>query len=236
MLPPAAAPDAPLPNLGAGTGIIACVVQQTIDDPRLRHDTPRAGEDAGTEGNDILTRSVAAVLTVLLLAEGVTILQMDGLLSAHMVIGLVLIPPVLVKLGSTGYRMARYYTGARPYRAKGPPALPLRMLAPALVLATVLVFASGVWLMLLGHRSDQVLLLHKASFIVWGAVFGVHFLAYAPSVLRSLRADWGEARRHAVPGAGARAMVIAAALGGGVALALAVLPHITGFHGGDGGG
>ncbi len=45
---------------------------------------------------------------------------MHGLLVAHMFIGLVLIPPVLLKLGSTGYRFARYYTGAPAYRAKGP--------------------------------------------------------------------------------------------------------------------
>ena len=212
------------------------MLERTIDDGRLLPDAARVGEDAGPDGNEALTRSVAAVLTVLLLAEGVTILQLDGLLSAHMVIGLVLIGPVLAKVGSTGYRFARYYRGAPSYRAKGPPALPLRLLAPVLVLATVLVFASGVWLLLLGHRSDPVLLLHKASFIVWGAVFGVHFLAYAPRVLRSLPADWGEAGRRAVPGAGARALVLAVALGGGVVLALALLSHVTGWHGGDGGG
>ena len=75
----------------------------------------------GTEGNEILTSATAAVLTVLLLAEGITILRMGGLVSVHMFIGLVLIPPVLLKLGSTGYRFVRYYTGARAYREKGPP-------------------------------------------------------------------------------------------------------------------
>jgi hypothetical protein len=39
--------------------------------------------------------------------------HMRGLLSAHMFNGLVLMPPVIVKLGSTGYRMASYYAGAR---------------------------------------------------------------------------------------------------------------------------
>jgi hypothetical protein len=43
----------------------------------------------------------------------------------------------------------------------------------------------------------------------------------------SLRHDWGAARRHVVPGSGVRAMLVAAALGGGVALALAVLPDIN---------
>jgi hypothetical protein len=77
------------------------------------------------------------VLVCLLAAEGITIVHMRGLLSAHMFIGLVLIGPVLLKLGSTGYRMVRYYSGSRLYRVKGPPALPLRALAPVLIWRSV---------------------------------------------------------------------------------------------------
>jgi hypothetical protein len=74
----------------------------------------------GTEGNEILTSATAAVLTLLLAAEGITILRMGGLLSAHMFIGMLLIPPVLLKLGSTGYRFARYYTGRGSTARRGP--------------------------------------------------------------------------------------------------------------------
>ncbi len=84
-------------------------------------------------------------------------------------------------------------------------------------------------LLALGHRSDLLLTVHKASFIVWGVLFAVHFLAYLPRVLRSLRADWGAARRARVPGGSLRAALLAAALGGGVALALTLLPAITGW-------
>jgi hypothetical protein len=42
----------------------------------------------GTEGNEILTRATAVVLTGLLLVEGVTIIRMGGLVTAHMFIGL----------------------------------------------------------------------------------------------------------------------------------------------------
>jgi hypothetical protein len=152
----------------------------------------------GTEGNEILTSATAVVLTGLLVAEGLTIVHMGGLVSAHMFIGMVLIPPVLLKLASTGYRFVRYYTGSRVYRAKGPPPLPMRLLAPALVATTLGVFVTGVLLLLAGHKSDTLLLVHKVSFIVWGVVFAVHFLAYVPRVVRSLRADWGAARREAV--------------------------------------
>lgn len=181
--------------------------------------TPRWG---GPAGNELLTSAAAVLLTVLLLAEGITIVRMGGLVTVHMFVGMVLIPPVLLKLASTGYRFARYYTRSRPYRAKGPPPLPLRLLAPVLVATTVLVLASGVWLMLLGHRSDAVLELHKVSFIVWGVVFGAHFLAHLPAMLRALRPS-------GVPGASVRTLLIAASLGAGVALALSLLSLIAGF-------
>jgi hypothetical protein len=170
------------------------------------------------------------VLTLLLAAEGITIVRMRGLIGAHMFIGMVLIPPIVLKLASTGYRFVRYYSGSRPYREKGPPLLPLRLIAPVLVTATIGIFVSGVWLMLIGHRSDRLLQIHKVSFIVWGIVFAIHFLAHLPRMVRSLRRDWGAARRYAVPGSGLRAMLVAAALGGGVALALALLSVINGWQ------
>ena len=47
----------------------------------------------GIEGNAALTSAAAAVLVVLLLTEGVTIIDMGGLRTPHMFVGLVLIPP-----------------------------------------------------------------------------------------------------------------------------------------------
>jgi hypothetical protein len=186
----------------------------------------------GIAGNEIVTLTTSAVLVVLLLAEGFTVLNVRGLLTPHMFIGLVLIPPVLVKLSSTGYRMVRYYAGDSAYRTKGPPALPLRLLAPVLVAATLSVFASGVALLALGHRSDLLLTVHKASFVVWGVVFTVHFVTYLPRLLRVLPDSWGSARRAEIPGAGLRAMLVASSVGAGVALALLLLPAIGGWHGG----
>ena len=184
----------------------------------------------GTDGNEILTSATGVVLVALLIAEGVTILLLRDLLTEHMFIGIVLIPPVLLKLGSTGYRFARYYTGARRYREKGPPLLPLRLLAPLLVLATLLVFASGVALMIIGHRSDVVLELHKVSFIVWGGIFAVHFLWYLPRVWRSLSATWSASRGERVPGSLLRGALLSASIGGGVVLALALLSLIESWH------
>jgi hypothetical protein len=184
----------------------------------------------GVAGNEILTCAIAAVLTFLLLAEGVTILQLGPLLIPHMFIGLVLVPLVLLKLGSTSYRFVRYYANTPAYREKGPPLLPLRLMAPILVAATLGVFVTGIALLIDGHKSDTLLLLHKATFILWGAVFGIHFLAYLPRMLRSLRDDWSNRRRRAIPGAGIRATLVASALGGGLALALVLLPTIDGWQ------
>lgn len=184
----------------------------------------------GVAGNEILTCAIAAVLTCLLLAEGVTLLRLGPLLIPHMFIGLVLVPLVLLKLGSTGYRFARYYARTPAYREKGPPLLPLRMLAPVLVAATIGVFVTGVALLIDGHKSNILLLLHKGSFIVWAGAFGIHFLAYLPRMLRSLRDDWSARRRRAVSGAGLRSMLVASALGGGLGLALVLLPTIDAWQ------
>jgi len=196
----------------------------------------RATSVGGVEVNELLTSSVAALLVILLIAEGVTILNMRGLRGPHMFIGLMLIPPVALKLASTGYRFARYYTGAPVYVAKGPPQLALRFLAPLLVASTVMIFVTGVWLLILGHRSDQVLMLHKVGFIVWSGIFGLHFLAHLPRVGRSLRTTWGSSASHRprTPGRGVTATLVALSLCAGLLLALALLSHIGAWHRGYG--
>jgi len=192
--------------------------------------TAIGGRAGGTAGNARLTGSTGGVLIVLLAVEGVTILSLSSLLSLHIFIGVVLIPPVLLKLATTGYRFVRYYTGSRAYRALGPPLLPLRLLAPVLVATTIAVFVTGVLLLAMGHKSDTLLEIHKVSFIVWGVMFAAHFLAYVPRVVSSLRADWGAARREAVPGAGLRGMLLAASVGGGAALALSLLSTMNAWR------
>lgn len=201
---------------------VAMIATRARSQPRHR--------SGGAEGNERLTIATAVVLTALLAALGVTIVHMHGLVTAHMVIGLILLPPVAVKLASTGYRFVRYYTGSRVYTAKGPPVLPLRLLAPVLVAATLAVFTSGVLLLALGHKSGVLLEIHKVGFIVWGVVFAVHFLAYAGRVARSLLGALPVARGPAVPGGGLRGMLVASAVGAGVALALSVLPAVHGWQ------
>ena len=81
----------------------------------IRPPLPLPHGDPGVAGNARLTGTTAVVLIVLLAAEGVTILSIRHLLSVHLFLGFLLIPPVLLKLASTGYRFLRYYTGSRRY-------------------------------------------------------------------------------------------------------------------------
>ena len=126
----------------------------------------------GADGNARLTATTGLILLLLLPIEGLTLLSLHSFLSLHMLIGVALIPPVGLKMGSTFYRFFRYYTGSAIFREKGPPQLVMRILvAPALVASTIGLFGSGVALMLLEHPNSLVFAMHKVSFIIWlGAI------------------------------------------------------------------
>ena len=96
---------------------------------------------------------------------------------------MVLIPPVLLKVASTGWRFARYYRGAPAYRRKGPPPLLLRLLGPVVVILTVVLLASGVGLLLVSPSWLPLLLtVHKASFVLWFGAMTIHVLGHLGGV------------------------------------------------------
>lgn len=181
----------------------------------------------GTAGNEQLTNITGMLLIVLLAVLGVTILRIGQFIWLHLFLGLLLVGPVVLKMASTGYRFLRYYTGDRIYVAKGPPELVLRLLGPVVVVSTVVVFVSGVVLMFEGpaHRS-LLLLIHKASFILWLVATGLHVLGHLPSLGRSLRSV-PVAGAAAGAGTAGRWIVLAGALVGGVVLAVALIPHFS---------
>jgi hypothetical protein len=185
----------------------------------------------GTDGNEQLTAMTGVLLIALLAVIGVTIVRIGQLLSLHLFLGFLLIGPVLLKMGSTGYRFARYYTHDARYRIKGPPQLILRLIAPFVVLTTVLVFVSGVVLMYQGrdHR-DPWLLIHKVSFIVWVVFTALHILGHLPGLPRGLRA--AEAPGARLPGVASsgragRWIVLTGALVAGVVLAIVLIPDFS---------
>ena len=191
---------------------------------------PREGlRTGGSEGNRRLTGATAAILLVLLAGEGVTLLAMGPLVSAHVFIGMLLLPPVALKVASTGYRFARYYTGHRAYLADGPPHPLLRLLGPLVVLSTAALFGSGVALAVLGPAGGLVLGLHKASFVVWVVAMSAHVLGHLVRVPRLASADWRGHDRLA--GSAVRRWLLAGSLVAGLILALATV-HLAGpWHG-----
>jgi hypothetical protein len=189
-----------------------------------RHDWRAAARAWGPPGNERLTTSVGLVLLVLLLLEALTTLSLRSVLPVHIFLGLLLLPPLALKLASTGWRFMRYYTNNKPYRHEGPPKLWLRLLAPLLVASTLSLFGSGVALIVVGHGGGALKNVHAVSFGVWGVVVSIHVLAYLARTLRVGPADW---RRHAeqvVAGTRSRRAALGGALLAGVVLALATYP------------
>jgi hypothetical protein len=193
---------------------------------------------ARVEGNARLTGATAAVLFVLLAAEGVTVLRVHALLTAHVVIGLLLVPPILLKVGSTTWKFSRYYLGDPAYRKQGPPSTVLRVLGPFVVVLTVLLFASGIWLLLQPNGfGGRLLEVHKASFILWVAATAVHVLGHLADTVRLAPRDWRRRTRRLAPGGRTRQGAVFASLAVGLVLALALKGHVPTFlhdHGGHG--
>jgi hypothetical protein len=194
-------------------------MHSTDDVPRLRrrNGTPQA--------NTRLTALTGSILLVLFAAQGFTILFIGRLVTVHIFIGLLLIGPVCLKIGSTGYRFLRYYTGAPAYRREGRPAQWLRVLGPFVVLTSAALLASGASVAFLGTqwRSIPLLLLHQVVFWCWLAVMSLHVLARVWRLPRLIGADLRPrpARDELVaPGRTMRWSTLAVALGAGLLLAL----------------
>ena len=162
-----------------------------------------AQRSGGAAGNERLTVMTAAVLLILLAVECYTILRIGHLLTLHVFLGMLLLGPVTLKAASVIYRFARYYTRSAPYRRKGPPALPLRVIGPIILLLTACVFGSGIMLTVTGPSYGPPsgwLVVHRISFFAWLFFIAIHVLAYVARLPRLLAA---EARGVALPEGGA---------------------------------
>lgn len=193
---------------------------------RQRHHHPSPGGTGGVAGNERLTALTGLILLAGFAIEGVTILRIGRLLTLHVFLGLLLIGPVGLKIGSTGYRIARYYTRAEPYVRRGPPPRPLRLLGPFVIATSLAVLGTGVMLVVAGPRSGPWLFLHKASFIVWLSGMTLHVLAHITRLPRILlsRDAHGSLR---LPGGPTRWLLVAASLACGLIIALLAV-HLAG--------
>lgn len=193
--------------------------------------------DSGVESNSRLTATLGLVLLLVLAAEGVTLLGVGSHLRVHVFIGMLAIPPVLLKIGSTTWRFARYYTGSPAYKRKGPPPIALRVLGPAVVVLTVVLLASGVGLVLAPHAlGGRLGFTHRASFVLWFAAMTIHVLGHIAEVGRVAPRDWYWRTRSQVAGASIRQWAVVSMLVVGCVLGLLMMGPTTSYlhrrHGG----
>lgn len=180
----------------------------------------------GADGNARLTGAVGLVLLVVLFVEGITVLQIRQLITLHIFLGLLLIPPTVLKVASTFYRFVRYYRRTPSYVRHGPPPPLLRWTAPLLIIFTGAVLATGVALLVVGpDRPGLLLSAHKASFFIWFALMALHVLGHLTDAVVLSRWDWWPRADRARPrGKGQRRGLVAISVVTGVALGLALLP------------
>ena len=180
------------------------------------------------------------MLLALFAAEGFTILSIHQLITLHFFLGMLLIGPVALKIGTVVYRFARYYSGAPEYRRKGPPAPLLRLLGPFVLVTSVGVIGTGVMLAVTGSAAGPWLFLHKAFFVLWFGVMTIHVLAYVWRLPRLIGSDLrgpaglpARARPAALAGRTTRWLLLAASIAGGLLIAAMTL-HLAapgaGFH------
>ena len=182
---------------------------------RERRFDPVLPGSGGPAGNARLTAWTGMLLLVLFLVELATLLNLNALISWHVVVGVLLVPPALLKTATTGWRIVRYYTKRAPYHRAGPPPMLLRMLGPLVVIFTLGLLGSGLALIALGPDASRTVLLtvlgkridavtvHRATFVVWAAVTGLHSVGRLVPAMRIVTAS--KNARDRMPGTLSRA-------------------------------
>jgi len=184
---------------------------------------------SGVVGNERLTALAGAVLLVLILVELVSSAYLRALLPTHVFVGVLLAGPLVVKLGSTCYRFLRYYTRSPAFVRRGPPRLPLRVLAPLLLVTTLVVVGSGIGLVMTGPaQAGSLLPLHNLSVLVWLSLIAVHVCAYIWRTPLLVADDWRmPSGRSLQKGRGLRLGVNLGALLAGAVAAILLFPCAT---------
>jgi hypothetical protein len=157
-------------------------------------DDPPGGRHPTVEANARLTGSTGLVLIVLLLIEGLTIPFIGRLVSWHILVGLILVPPLIVKMSSVLWRFSRYYLHDPAFRRAGPPHPVLRVLGPLVMISTIVLFGSGIALWLIGPTDRTMFRLHQVSFVFWFIVVAAHVVAHLLRATRLAAADAADAR------------------------------------------
>ena len=194
---------------------------------RQTHTSESNGDkQSAVVGNERMTALAGAILLALILVEIVSAAILRTLLSIHVFVGVLLAGPLIVKLGSTGWRFLRYYTGSPAFVRRGPPHLALRVMAPLLIATTLVVIGSGIGLVVTGPRSAGPLLpLHGFSVLIWLPLIVIHIFAHMRRVPRLVTDDWSKSSgKSLAAGRGWRLGMNLGALLAGVVAAILLFP------------
>jgi hypothetical protein len=173
--------------------------------------------------NERITAIAGGVLFVLIIVELLVTASLDGLVTEHIFVGILLSGPLVVKMSSTGYRFVRYYMREPEFVRSGPPNIILRLLAPFLVLTTILLFISGFGLAF-GHDDRLFGPIHSTSVAIWIPLTAVHAYAYIRKVPVLIASDWNRQSKYQVSGRKGRLGINILGLMVGAIAAIIMLP------------
>jgi hypothetical protein len=155
---------------------------QAID---VLEDGPHPRRNVAVAGNLILTSHAGLVILFLLILLYFSGLEFAPLRGVHVGLGFALIPILLVKLGSTGWRAVNYYFDRDPYRAAGPPWLLPRVMALPLTVCAVAATISGVVLWVTGTDRGAWATVHIYSAVSLAVVVVAHLAIYTRKAFRA---------------------------------------------------
>ena len=141
----------------------------------------------------LLILQVASAVFFALLSYNVAIPSgptYDVVRPVHFLVGFALMPLIGIKLASTGWRSARYYTRGREYRAAGSPSWPARLIAPLLIVSAVSVTASGVEMWSFQNQLNWPwTAIHNTAAFTFVTVLVVHVVLHVREAHREAAAD-----------------------------------------------
>jgi len=183
----------------------------------------REPDDAGPRANQRLTALTGAVVLPLAALVLLTGLLFGDLWRAHYFVGYVLLPVALLKVGSTTYRMVRYYLRSGLYRQVRPPYPLARFTSPVLVVSVVVLFVSGIAMWLTHSQGDPWGWIHTDAAIAFSGIVLLHLGLYLPEALRGAQDDIRPTPPTTSSQSRRRLAVVCAAVLAGLLLALATI-------------
>jgi amino acid transporter len=146
-------------------------------------------EAAGPRANRRLTALTGAIILPLALLVLLTGLLFGSFWHVHYFLAYLLLPIVLLKVGSTTYRAVRYYLQSGAYRFIRPPYPIGRITSPLLVLSVIVLFTSGIAMWLTHSRGDPWGFLHTDAAIAFCGLALLHLAMYLPEALHAMRRE-----------------------------------------------